>query len=49
MAWPKAGTFNAQQSIQVTIAEKWAQANLATFFSASAVAERAFARRELTD
>jgi len=30
VAWPKAGTFNAQQSIQVTTAEKWARANLST-------------------
>jgi hypothetical protein len=30
VAWPKAGTFNAQQSIQVTTAEEWARANLAT-------------------
>jgi uncharacterized protein YbjT (DUF2867 family) len=28
VAWPKAGTFNAQQSIQVTTAEQWAKANL---------------------
>lgn len=30
VSWPKAGTFNAQHSIQVTTAEKWAQAKLAT-------------------
>ena len=29
VAWPKAGTFNEQQSIQVTTAEQWAQQNLA--------------------
>ncbi|MGF6668047.1 hypothetical protein ABIA53_001717 [Pseudomonas monsensis] len=29
MAWPKAGTFNEQQSIQVTTAEQWARENLA--------------------
>ncbi len=28
VAWPKAKTFNAQQSIQVTTAQEWAQANL---------------------
>lgn len=28
VAWPKAGTFNEQQSIQVTTAEQWAQENL---------------------
>jgi len=28
VAWPKAGTFNAQQSIQLTTAEQWARANL---------------------
>lgn len=28
VAWPKAGTFNEQQSIQVTTAEEWARANL---------------------
>ena len=30
VAWPKAGTFNAQQAIQVTTAQEWAQANLAS-------------------
>lgn len=30
VAWPKAGTFNALQSIQVTTAEEWARANLPT-------------------
>ncbi|MCF5547965.1 aromatic alcohol reductase [Pseudomonas salomonii] len=30
VAWPKAGTFNVQQSIQVTTAEEWARSNLAT-------------------
>ena len=29
VAWPKAGTFNEQQSIQVTTAEQWARENLA--------------------
>jgi hypothetical protein len=29
VAWPKAGTFNEQQSIQVTTAEQWARKNLA--------------------
>jgi hypothetical protein len=29
VAWPKAGTFNDQQSIQVTTAEQWARKNLA--------------------
>ena len=28
VAWPKAGTFNERQAIQVTTAEQWAQANL---------------------
>jgi len=28
VAWPKAGTFNEQQSIQVTSAEQWARENL---------------------
>jgi nucleoside-diphosphate-sugar epimerase len=28
VAWPKAGTFNDQQSIQVTTAEQWARKNL---------------------
>ncbi|HCD6626069.1 TPA: aromatic alcohol reductase [Pseudomonas aeruginosa] len=28
VAWPKAGTFNEQQSIPVTTAEQWARANL---------------------
>ncbi|WP_054895628.1 MULTISPECIES: aromatic alcohol reductase [unclassified Pseudomonas] len=28
MAWPKAGTFNEQQAINVTTAEQWARANL---------------------
>jgi len=28
VAWPKAGTFNEQQSIQVTTAEQWARKNL---------------------
>jgi len=28
VAWPKAGTFNEQQSIQVTTSEQWAQENL---------------------
>lgn len=30
VAWPKANTFNAQHSIQVTTAQQWAQANLAS-------------------
>jgi hypothetical protein len=30
VSWPKAGTFNEQQSIQLTTAENWAQANLTT-------------------
>jgi hypothetical protein len=30
VAWPKAGTFNVRQSIQVTTAEEWARSNLAT-------------------
>lgn len=29
VAWPKVGTFNAQQSIQVMTAEQWARENLA--------------------
>ncbi|AZF11057.1 Putative oxidoreductase [Pseudomonas sp. R2-37-08W] len=29
VAWPKAGTFNEQQSIQVTTAEQWARKSLA--------------------
>lgn len=29
VSWPKAGTFNEQQSIQVTTAEQWARDNLA--------------------
>jgi len=29
VAWPKAGTFNEQQSIQVTSAEQWVRENLA--------------------
>jgi hypothetical protein len=29
VSWPKAGTFNEQQSIQVTTAEQWARKNLA--------------------
>jgi uncharacterized protein YbjT (DUF2867 family) len=29
VAWPKAATFNEQQSIQVTTAEQWARENLA--------------------
>ncbi|WP_449117353.1 aromatic alcohol reductase [Pseudomonas viridiflava] len=29
VAWPKEGTFNAQQSIQVMTAEQWARENLA--------------------
>jgi hypothetical protein len=29
VAWPKAGTLNEQQSIQVTTAEQWARENLA--------------------
>lgn len=29
VAWPKTGTFNDQQSIQVTTAEQWARENLA--------------------
>lgn len=28
VAWPKAGTFNEQQAINVTTAEQWARANL---------------------
>lgn len=28
VAWPKAGTFNERNAIQVTTAEQWAQANL---------------------
>jgi hypothetical protein len=28
VAWPKAGTFNEQQSIQVTNAEQWVRENL---------------------
>lgn len=28
VAWPKAGTFNEQQSIQVTTAEQWVRDNL---------------------
>ncbi len=29
VAWPKAGTFNEQQSIEVTTAEHWVRKNLA--------------------